>query len=83
MEESAAGVPHGMIRWTTAGEIRGSGGCIDYEFEAVRNSSIINRQHVHVTEGGTACVFGPVEPNPVPKRKRIGGPDYREPILPQ
>ena len=79
VEESAAGVPHGMIRWTTAGEIRAKGGTVSYEPEPAPNSATINRQHVHVTEAGGASSFGDVQTNPVPKRKRIGGPDYRDP----
>jgi hypothetical protein len=79
LDESAAGVPHGTIRWTTAGRIRASGGRIEHAPEASPESGTINRQHVHVIEGGGASEFGPPEPSPVPKRKRFGGPDYREP----
>lgn len=82
LEESAAGVPHGIVRSTTAGRIRAKGGRITYEPEQSETSGTMNRQHVHVVEGGGASDFGPAEPNPVPKRKRFGGPDYGDPALP-
>jgi hypothetical protein len=71
-----------MIRSTTVGYIRANGGHVTYEPERSETSGIINRQHVHVTEGGAASVFGAAQPNPMPKRKRFGGPDYVDPALP-
>lgn len=79
LEESAAGVPHGWVRLATAGQIRSAGGRVEYLPEMDQNSGTINHQHVHVTEAGTATAFGPPRPNPVPKRKRFGGPDYQDP----
>jgi hypothetical protein len=68
-----------MIRWTTAGEIRRNGGTVTHEPEISLQSNAVNRQHVHVIEGGEVSQFAAVEPNPVPKRARFGGPEYREP----
>jgi hypothetical protein len=79
LDESAAGVPHGLVRWTTAGHIRAAGGSVEHAPEPGPDSGTINRQHVHVVEGGGASAFGPPQPNPVPKRERFGGPEYREP----
>ena len=44
-----------------------------------QKSGTMNRQHVNVVEGDGASQFGPLEPNPIPKRKRFGGADYCEP----
>lgn len=79
LDEAAAGVPHGFIRWTTVARVRADGGRVTHAPELDPRSGTINRQHVHVVEGGAATAFATAEPNPVPKRRRFGGPDYREP----
>jgi hypothetical protein len=78
LDEGAAGVPHGNIRWTTAGQIRANGGRVIHVPERDPKSAMINQQHVHVVEGGETSAFSEPQPNPVPRRKRFGGPDYRE-----
>lgn len=82
LEEGAAGVPHGMIRWTMAGKIRAKGGQVTHAPERSATSGTIDRQHMHVVECGDDSDFAPAEPNPVPKRRRFGGPEYVEPALP-
>jgi RHS repeat-associated protein len=67
--EAAAGVPHGQIRETTAGAIRDGGGTVRPSPELTRSGNV-NGQHVNVTEGA-GSTFGPVKPNPVPKKERI------------
>lgn len=68
--EAGAGVPHGTIRTSTAGEIRSGGGRVEVAPEPTRGGQI-NGQHVNVTEGGRASTFSPPQPNPVPKVDRI------------
>jgi len=68
--EAAAGVPHGQIRASTAGEIRAGGGTVDVAPELTR-SGVLNEQHVNVCLGPGSCPFGPLQPNPVPKGLRI------------
>lgn len=72
--DAAAGVPHGQIQPTTAGEVRAGGGTVEVAPEMT--GSTMNFQHVNVTEGSSPTLFGPPEPNPVPKSNRIGGPGY-------
>jgi hypothetical protein len=74
MADAAAGVPHGQIQPSTAGQIRAGGGTVEVAPEMT--GSTMNYQHVNVTEGSAPTSFGPPEPNPVPKSERIGGPDY-------
>ena len=66
--EAAAGVPHGQIRESTAGDIRAGGGNVEVKPERTR-SGTLNPKHVDVMEGKST--FGPVKPNPVPKKDRI------------
>jgi hypothetical protein len=68
-----------MIRATTVGAIRANGGSVEYEPEIHPALRIINIQHVNVVERGGKSIFGMAQPNPIPKRKRFGGADYREP----
>jgi len=68
--EAAAGVPHGTIRATTAGAIRGQGGTVTLAPELTRGGSL-NPIHVNVMEGAQPTVFGPQIPNPVPRAGRI------------
>jgi hypothetical protein len=70
LDEAAAGVPHGQIRATTAGEIRAAGGTVDIAPELTR-SGVLNEQHVSICLGPGSCPFGPLQPNPVPKGLRI------------
>jgi hypothetical protein len=80
LQESAAGVPHGTIRTATAGQVRFGGGSIEWVPEIDPHTHTINRQHVHVIERRSTA-FGAPTSNPLPKRKRFGGPDYRDPGL--
>ena len=68
--EAGAGVPHGTIRTSTAGEIRSGGGRVEVAPEPTRSGQV-NGQHVNVTEGGKTSTFSPPQPNPVPKVDRI------------
>jgi hypothetical protein len=68
--EAAAGVPHGTIRATTAGAIRGQGGTVTLAPELTRGGTL-NPIHVNVMEGAQPTVFGPQIPNPVPRAGRI------------
>ena len=70
VEEAGAGVPHGTIRTSTAGEIRTNGGRVDVAPEPTRSGQV-NGQHVNVTEGQAPSSFGSPQPNPVPKPERI------------
>ena len=70
VEDAGAGVPHGTIRTSTAGDIRSGGGRVDVAPEPTRSGQV-NGQHVNVTEGGTKSTFSPLQPNPVPKPERI------------
>lgn len=74
LAEASAGVPHGQIQVTTAGKIREAGGTVQVSPELT--GEVMNYQHANVVEGSSPTVFGSPEPNPVPKSKRIGGPDY-------
>jgi RHS repeat-associated protein len=69
VREAAAGVPHGTIRTSTAGEIRAGGGQVQVAPEPTRSGQI-NGQHVNVREGGKST-FSEPQPNPVPKPERI------------
>ncbi len=68
--EAGAGVPHGSIRPSTAGEIRAGGGKVEVAPENT-SSGKLNGNHVNVTEGAKGGSFGPVQQNPVPKVDRI------------
>lgn len=46
MEEAGAGVPHGTVRATTAGAIRGGGGSVSVAPERTR-AGAMNLQHVN------------------------------------
>jgi len=70
VSDAAAGVPHGTISITTAGEIRAAGGSVTLAPELTRGGTI-NWSHVNVIEGGEATGFGPQVPNPVPRAGRI------------
>lgn len=69
LQEAGAGVPHGTIRQSTAGQIREAGGSVQVAPELTR-AKVMNYQHVNVCEGGGACFSEPL-PNPAPKGERI------------
>jgi hypothetical protein len=72
LESAAAAVPHGQIRIATAGAIRRQGGEVEWIPEMTRYG-ILNVQHVNVLEAGAPSSFSELQPNPVPRRMRIGG----------
>jgi hypothetical protein len=74
LDEAGAGVPHGQIRPTTAGQIRANGGSIEVAPEMT--GEVMNYQHANVVESKAPTVFQQPIPNPVPKSNRIGGADY-------
>lgn len=57
LDDAAAGVPHGQIRVTTAGEIRAGGGTVQHAPELTR-SGVLNEKHVNICLG----------PGPLPVR---------------
>jgi hypothetical protein len=71
LEAAAAAVPHGQVRATTVGTIRGRGGSVVCVAEFSPHGTL-NEQHVNITEAGTTDFSAP-QPNPVPKRLRIDG----------
>ena len=74
LNEAGAGVPHGQIQPTTAGQIRAGGGSVDVAPEMT--GDVMNFQHANVVEGSPPTKFQPPIPNPVPKPNRIGGSNY-------
>jgi RHS repeat-associated protein len=71
VEGAAQGVPHGQIRTSTAGEIRGAGGSVRSAPEPTRSGKM-NYKHVDVREGKKQpSTFSDPKPNPVPKKDRI------------
>jgi RHS repeat-associated protein len=70
LDEAARGVPHGTIRSTTAGAIRGEGGTVVSKPELTR-SGAMNELHVNICLGSNTCVFSDPFPNPVPPSDRI------------
>jgi hypothetical protein len=70
LQEAAVGVPHGTIRATTAGAIRGQGGSVTLAPELTRGGTL-NPIHVNVMEGAQPTVFGAQILNPVPRAGRI------------
>jgi hypothetical protein len=76
LDEAAAGVPHGQVRVTTAGDIRAGGGTVEYAPEFDPNVGRINYQHVDFTLGDGSNPFSDLMPNPIPKSGRFGGPNY-------
>jgi hypothetical protein len=76
LKEAAAGVPHGTIRSTTAGEIRAGGGSVEYAPEFNAKVGRTNYQHVDVCLGEGSCPFSSPFANPVPKQSRFGFPNY-------
>jgi len=72
VEEAAAGVPHGTIRSTTAGDIRASGGSVRSTPEYNARVGAVNDQHVDITLGSKNPFSEPFD-NPVPRANRFGG----------
>jgi len=70
-----------MIRVATVGEVRAGGGSVEFVPQFDDHFGKMNRQHVHVVEAGHDSVFGAADVNPVPKRRRFGGPEYQDPGL--
>ena len=68
---AACAVGYGQIRHTTAGQVRASGGIVEWLLERSHRGTLYF-QHVHVTERGPT-VFSELIPNPVPKIQRIDG----------
>jgi hypothetical protein len=52
------------------------GGTVEYAPEFDPSVEATNYQHVNVCLGEGACQWSELEPNPVPKSARFGGPDY-------
>jgi hypothetical protein len=70
LEDAAAYVPHGKIRFTTIGAILAGGGAVTLKPEVTR-SGRINERHVDVIEGSSPSTFSGALTNPVPKADRI------------
>ena len=70
LEDAAAYVPHGMIRFTTIGAILAGGGSVTLKPEVTRSGNI-NERHVDVIEGSRPSTFSEVMPNPIPKAGRF------------
>jgi len=69
VQDAAAYVPHGQIRFTTMKAIVDSGGSVVLVPEMTRGGNL-NLRHVNVTEG-IRSTFSPLFPNPVPRANRI------------
>jgi hypothetical protein len=69
--EAAAGLPHGTVRVTTAGEIRAAGGTVELVPEAVYPGGPLNTWHVNITEGVNPAFPAQGSPSPVPKAQRL------------
>jgi hypothetical protein len=67
--DAGKGIPHGNMRSSTVGAIRGFGGTVESAPE-LSAGNVLNERHVDIIEGKTGA-FGPLEPNPVPKAERI------------
>lgn len=70
LEDAAAYVPHGTIRYTTVGAIMAAGGSVTLKPEVTRTGKI-NERHVNIIESSSPSTFSEPLPNPVPKRDRI------------
>lgn len=70
LEDAAAFVPHGTIRFTTVGAILASGGSVTLKAELTRSGKL-NERHVDVVEGALLSTFSDLIPNPIPKKDRI------------
>lgn len=70
LEDAAAYVPHGTIRFTTVGAILAAGGSVTLHPEMTRSGKL-NERHVNVMESVSPSVFSEPLPNPVSKQDRI------------
>jgi hypothetical protein len=70
LEDAAAYVPHGTIRFTTVGAILAAGGSVTLQPEMTRSGKL-NERHVNVRESASPSVFSEPLPNPVSKQDRI------------
>ena len=70
LEDAAAYVPHGTVRFTTVGAIMAAGGSVTLKPEVTRNGKL-NERHVKVMESSLPSTFSGPLPNPVPKQARI------------
>ena len=70
LEDAAAYVPHGTIRFTTVAAILSAGGSVTLKPEITRGGRI-NERHVDVIEGSSPTTFSDAIANPVPKPARI------------
>lgn len=69
LEAAACAVPHGQLRWTTAGAIRSTGGIVMYVPEHSPHGTI-NLQHVNVTERTLSQFQSPIA-SPFGRKARI------------
>jgi hypothetical protein len=69
--DAAAGLPHGTVRVTTAGEIRAAGGTVELVPEAAYPGGPINTWHVNITEGANPAFPAQGTAGPVPKAQRL------------
>jgi hypothetical protein len=72
--EAAAGLPHGTIRVTTAGEIRAAGGTVELVPEPAYLGGPVNTWHVNVTEGANPVFPAQGVANPVLGQERLKPP---------
>lgn len=71
LADAASATPYGQLRFALVGTIRGRGGIVEWIPEMTRYR-IVNLQHVNILEAGPTA-FSDIQPNPVPRRDRIGG----------
>lgn len=70
LEDAAAYVPHGTIRFTTVGAILAAGGSVTLQPEVTRSGKL-NERHVNVMESSLPSTFSEPLPNPVPRQDRL------------
>lgn len=71
VEAAASGLPHGMVRVTTAGAIRAAGGTVELRPEPAWEGGPDNTWHVDVTEGADPAFPHEGISNPVPGPRRL------------
>ena len=74
LADAAAGLPHGTIRVTTAGDIRAVGGTVELAPEPAWEGGPDNTWHVNVTEGSHPAFPAESVPNPVKSADRLKRP---------
>ncbi len=70
LEDAAAYVPHGTIRFTTVGAILAAGGAVTLQPEVTRSGKL-NERHVNVMESSSPSTFSEPLANPVSKQDRL------------